>query len=162
MADFFNKLKVGLNKGTKVIQAKGTSAIETNKVKSELNALKKKRLQLFADIGKTVYEADKDGSFSTELVKDVLVTIKECDHEIVEIESKLDGIKESTEARLKEIDEQARLEEAELAANTEVKVENVVPETEQVKDVEVEVEKTVVAQDIQTDVKVEVQQQDEI
>lgn len=159
MADFFGKLKVGFNKGTKVIQAKGTSAIEANKVKSELNALKKKRVQLFADIGKTVYEADKDGNFTTELVKEVLVSIKECDEQIVVVEAKINEIKESTEARLKEIDEEAKQEEAEMDANAEIKVEASVPDSEDVVDVEIEVEKEVVTQEIQSEVEVEIQEQ---
>lgn len=155
MADLFGKLKVGFNKSTKVLQTQANSVLETNKIKSELSNLQKRRISLFADAGKTIYEADKNGTFDVNLIDTVLTPIKALDQEISEVEEKLANLKDEKEEKLREIDQQAKLEEAELEAKANTTVENNVPAAEEVVDVDVVVE----TQEVQQEVEVEIQDQ---
>ncbi len=106
MADFLNKLKKNIDKGAKVITAKSNSAIETQKVKSELNALKKSKAEAFSSIGKKVYEATQEGAFDLDLVADEISSLKELDAALADKELEIEKIKMDTEAKLDEIQSQ--------------------------------------------------------
>lgn len=107
MSDFFSKLKKGIDKSTKVISAKSNSVIESNKVKSELNAIKKSKVDTFLTIGKKVYEAVENDSFDLSLLNEEIVAIRNFDVAIAEKEAELERIRIETDAKLSEINESA-------------------------------------------------------
>lgn len=107
MAGFFDNLKKGLDKGTKMVSTKSSQMIETNKVKSEIAALKKSKAEAFTTIGEKVFEAKE--AFTYDLVAEeveaisgyvVAIDEKEADLERIRIEAetKLNEIKSETEA----------------------------------------------------------------
>jgi uncharacterized small protein (DUF1192 family) len=102
MADFFGKLKQTIDKSAKVITAKSSSALDSQKIKSEISALKKsKNEQLFA-IGKKVYESDKY-TFNLDLVSTELNNVAGFDADIALKEAELERIKAETEEKLDQI-----------------------------------------------------------
>lgn len=134
MADFFSKLKKNIDKGAKVITTKSNSAIETTKVKSELNGLKKSKNETFASIGKKVYDSVLLGEFSVELVQEDIAALKEFDATILEKEAELERIKADADAKLEEINAASNVVDVEAS---EV-VEEAVDEFEEEKDVEIQ------------------------
>lgn len=142
MPGFLDKMKKGLDKGTKVISTRSSSLIETNKVKSELNALRKSKNEAFTEIGKKVYEGANE--FSVDDIFDEIQSIKGYDVAIEEKEIELERIKAETESKLSELNTEP-VEAGDLADAVEVdievqdKVEEAVEEVvEEVKDVDVQ------------------------
>lgn len=100
MSDLFGKLKQGIDKSTKVIGAKSTSLIDSNKVKSEINTLRKNKDELIRKIGLTVYETDRE-YFTVDMVVDELATIHAIDVQIREKEDELERIRIEAEEKMK-------------------------------------------------------------
>jgi len=132
MADFFSKLKKGIDKSAKVISAKSSSAIESNKVKSELGALRKSKNETFNAIGKKVYEAVLANDFDLTTVEEEINALKDFDVAIVEKEAAIVLIKSETEAKLEEINTVVEDEITEPIKEVVVEVENVVEEVKEV------------------------------
>jgi hypothetical protein len=107
MSDFFSKLKKGIDKSTKVIGAKSSSAIESNKVKSELNAIKKSKNDTFLLVGKKVYEAVENNAFDLSILNEEIISIRNFDVSIAEKEAELERIRIETDAKLSEINDKA-------------------------------------------------------
>lgn len=105
MSDFFSKLKKGIDKSTKVIGAKSSSVIESNKVKSELNAIKKSKTDTFLAIGTKVYDAVESNTFDLSLLNEEILAIRQFDVAIAEKEAELERIRIETDAKLSEINE---------------------------------------------------------
>lgn len=105
MADLFNKIKQGIDKSTKVIGTKSTSLIDSNKVKSEINALKKNKDELIQKIGNVVYEVGRD-AFTIDLVVEELDSIHVLDAQIKDKEMELERIKLEADEKLQEINKQ--------------------------------------------------------
>jgi len=121
MAGFFNNLKKEIGKGTKVLSAKSSSAIEINKVKSEVNALKKNKIEIFTAMGKKVYEGGVE--FVVAEVSEELESLKNIDITMGEKEVELERIKTETEAKLNEINTEVEsVKEEEVAAAVEVEI----------------------------------------
>lgn len=102
MSDLFGKLKQGIDKGTKVIGAKSASLIDSNKVKSEISALKKEKADLIERIGTKVYESDRH-TFTIDTVAQELVQIDAIDGKIRDLEAELEQIKTEAEEKIQEI-----------------------------------------------------------
>lgn len=82
MADFFNKVKKGLNKGTTVLSVKSSTLIETNKLKSEISSLQKNKKELFTEIGQKIYELKKNDSEDTGVIEELVEKIEQIDTSI--------------------------------------------------------------------------------
>lgn len=82
MADFFNKVKKGLNKGTTVLSVKSSTLIETNKLKSEISSLQKNKKELFTEIGQKIYELKKNESEDTGVIEELVEKIEQIDTSI--------------------------------------------------------------------------------
>ncbi len=102
MSDFFGKLKQTIDKSAKVITAKSSSAIDSNKIKSEITELKKSKNGVLFSIGKKVYESDK-ATFSLALVATELVDVAAFDVSIALKEAELERLKADTEEKLDQI-----------------------------------------------------------
>lgn len=117
MAGFFDNLKKGLDKGTKMVSAKSSQVIETNKVKSEIAALKKSKAEAITTIGTKVYEAKE--AFTYDLVAEEVEAISGYEVAIEEKEAELERIRIETETKMNEI-------KAETEAVTEDEVDGAV------------------------------------
>lgn len=89
MADFFSRLKKGIDKGTAIVSAKSNTLIETNKLKSEISAANKLKKETLLEIGKIVYEDGKAGTFTVESVEALMTTVSEAEMKIVDLEAKI-------------------------------------------------------------------------
>lgn len=142
MSDFFSKLKKGIDKSAKVISTKSNSAIESNKIKSELNALKKSKNETFSAIGQKVYEAVLADGFDLAAVEEEINALKDFDVSIEEKEAEILRIKAETEAKLEEINTVVEDEILEPVEEVEVDIEVTAAVEEAVEDKEVSLQET--------------------
>lgn len=66
MAEFFNKVKKGFSKGTSTISVKSSTMMETNKLKSEISALRKEKTEVFTEVGEKFYGMKKESVINLE------------------------------------------------------------------------------------------------
>lgn len=99
MSDLFGKLKNTVDKGTKIITTKSSSIIDENKIKLEINALKKKKNELLIEIGTKVYKANPL-NFSIDQLADELTEVNRVDNEIALLEKEIEHIKQDTEDKM--------------------------------------------------------------
>ena len=122
MAGFFDNLKKGLDKGTKMVSAKSSQVIETNKVKSEIAAMKKSKAEAITTIGQKVFDAKE--SFTYDLVAEEIEAIVGYDAVIDEKEAELEKIRIEAETKMNEIKtENETVTEAEVDGAVEVDIE---------------------------------------
>lgn len=139
MADFFSKLKKGIDKNAKVLSTKSSAAIESNKVKSELSALKKSKNETFSVIGKKVYEAVLADGFDLAAVMEEVNALKDFDIAILDKEAAIANIKAEAEAKLVEINTVVEDVISEPIQEVEVEVKDVVSDVvEDIKEVELQ------------------------
>jgi len=103
MADFFSKLKKGLDKGTAIVSAKSNTLIESNKLKSEINAAKKFKKETLLEIGKVVYEDGKAGTFTIESVEELITRASESEVKVADLEAKIIKIQEEEKEKMADI-----------------------------------------------------------
>lgn len=106
MADFFDKVKKGLNKGTTVIGVKSSTMIETNKIKSEISSLKKEKNEIFTAIGEQIYKMRKEGNVDLDSVYSTLDRIFEIDNTMVERENAIEELVRKQEETLQALEEE--------------------------------------------------------
>jgi len=122
MPNFFDGILKTLDKGAKVVTTRSTSFIEINKLKNELNGLKKSKNESLIEIGKKV--VDLKDAFALEKVTDQLKAIENFDMAIQVKESEIQGIKEETDEKINDIDSGvSKVNEEEVANATEVDIE---------------------------------------
>ncbi len=103
MSDFFNKLKKGIDKGSKIVSAKSSTLIETNKLKSEIATANRVKKETLLELGTKVYTAGKEGTFSMDLVEELITTISEQEVKVADLEAKIQLIQDEEKAKLDEI-----------------------------------------------------------
>ena len=103
MADFFSKLKKGIDKGTAIVSAKSNTLIETNKLKSEISADNKMKKDTLLAIGTEVYEQSKEGGFSIESVEELITKISEAEAKVVDLNAKIVKIQEEEKEKMADI-----------------------------------------------------------
>lgn len=103
MADFFKKLKKGINKGTAVIGAKSTTLIEVNKVKSEMATTSRIKKDTLLELGTKVYTLNKEGSFSMEVIQELMTKISEAEMKISDLEARITQLQDEEKSKLEEI-----------------------------------------------------------
>ena len=103
MADFFSKLKKGLDKGTAIVSAKSNTLIETNKLKSEISTTKKLKKETLLEIGKIVYEDGKEGTFTVESVEALITRASEADMKVVDLEAKIIKIQDEEKEKMADL-----------------------------------------------------------
>lgn len=106
MADFFSKVKKGLNKGTTVIGVKSSTMIETNKIKSEISSLKKEKNEIFTAIGEKIYNMRKEGNVDLAVIDPTLNRAFEIDHTILERENDIEELIKKQEETLQALEEE--------------------------------------------------------
>lgn len=107
MADFFNKVKKGFNKGTTVISVKSSTMMETNKLKSEISSLKKEKTELFTTIGERFYNMKKEGQVNYTELENTLARAFEIDQTIEQREQAIEEAIRKQEETIKSLGEEA-------------------------------------------------------
>ena len=107
MSDFFNKLKKGIDKGSKIAKAKSNTLIESNKLKSEIATANRVKKETLLEIGTKVYEAAKEGTFEMGLVEELITTISDLEAKVVDLEAKIQLLQDEEKAKLEEINAEA-------------------------------------------------------
>lgn len=138
MADFFNKLKKSIDKGTAIVSAKSNTLIETNKLKSEISAVNKVKNEALMTLGRKVYNEGKEGTFSIEGVEELITSISEKELKIVDLEAKISLIQEEEKDKMTAINA-----EEVVVAEEEVVEEGVEVVEDTVEDVQEEVQAAV-------------------
>ncbi|MCD4713729.1 MAG: hypothetical protein K8R73_10645 [Clostridiales bacterium] len=105
MSDLFGKLKNTVDKGAKIITTKSSSLIDENKLKLEINSLKKKKNDLLIEIGTRVYEAHPL-NFSIDQLADELTEVNSIDNEIALLEKEIEHIKKEVEDKMNDLNKQ--------------------------------------------------------
>ncbi len=103
MADFFSKLKKGIDKGTKIVSAKSNTLIETNKLKSEISSVNRMKKETLLELGTKVYEQGKEGSFELANVEELMTKIGEAELKVVDLEAKIVKILEEEKEKMADI-----------------------------------------------------------
>lgn len=114
MADFFSKIKKGIDKGTKIVSAKSNTLIETNKLKSEISSVNRMRKDTLLELGTKVYEQGKEGTFELEYVEELITKISEADVKVLDLEAKIEKILEEEKEKMAEINEDKELVDVEF------------------------------------------------
>ncbi|MDA3847113.1 MAG: hypothetical protein PF505_11325 [Vallitaleaceae bacterium] len=106
MADFFDKIKKGLNKATTTVSVKSTSMIEINKVKSELSALIKEKKVIFTEIGEKICSMKSSGSIDLSQVESMIEKTVDIESKITEYEEQIDSITKDKDDKLNALDDE--------------------------------------------------------
>lgn len=115
MADFFNKVKKGFNKGTTTIGIKSSTMMETNKLKGEISSLKREKTEVFTSVGDKYYSMKKEDLINIEELNTIIVRAFEIDLTIAQKEQAIeDALKkqEETLRALQEVDSSTIVEHA--------------------------------------------------
>lgn len=106
MADFFNKLKKSIDKGTAIVGAKSTTLIETNKIKQDISATTRLKNDTLMELGKTVYAMNNEGNFTMDAIQEFVTKIAEAEAKVVDLEAKIQLLQDEEKAKLDEINAQ--------------------------------------------------------
>jgi hypothetical protein len=103
MADFFSKLKKGIDKGTAIVSTKSSTMIEVNKLKSEISTTQKVKKETLMELGTKVFTLYQEGTFDIGQVQDLITNIGEADIRVAELEVQIAKIQEEEKTKLDEI-----------------------------------------------------------
>ena len=103
MADFFSKLKKGIDKGTAIVSTKSSTMIEVNKLKSEISTTQKVKKETLLELGTKVFTLYQEGTFDIGQVQDLITNIGEADIKVAELEVQIAKIQEEEKVKLDEI-----------------------------------------------------------
>ncbi|PKM52374.1 MAG: hypothetical protein CVV02_01080 [Firmicutes bacterium HGW-Firmicutes-7] len=106
MADFFNKVKKGLNKGTTVIGVKSSTMMETNKLKGEISSLKKEKTEVFTATGEKLYNMKKEEDVNIQELEAVIGRAFEIDQFIEQKEAAIEEALRKREETIKSLGEE--------------------------------------------------------
>jgi len=85
MADIFDKIVVGINKGVSTIGANSKAMIERAKINTAIDTLEKERALKINQLGYAIYEKHRDsGDISLDEITSALAEITACDTKIAE------------------------------------------------------------------------------
>jgi len=133
MADFFSKLKKGIDKGTAIVSTKSSTMIEVNKLKSEISTTQKVKKETLLELGTKVFTLYQEGTFDIGQVQDLITNIGEADIKVAELEVQIAKIQEEEKMKLDEIN--AVTPEVEKAVQeVEIQVVEVVEEVKEAGD----------------------------
>lgn len=90
MADFFDKVREGLDKGVTVVSVRSKEALEAARIKSKIGDLADQKAQSLAELGSMVYASYQQGLDNLdEKAKERCVAIAAMDEEIKNKEAEL-------------------------------------------------------------------------
>ncbi len=100
MADFFDKVKQGIDKGITTVRVKSKEVIETTKIKGQIRAIQERKNAALEELGNIVYTMFLKGGFDEERAKEKCEGIRGLDSQIKEKEKELNQIHLQTEEAL--------------------------------------------------------------
>lgn len=106
MADFFNKVKKGFNKGTATIGVKSSTMMETNKLKGEISSLKKEKTEVFTNVGEKFYGMKKEDGVNLDELSAIIVRAFEIDETILLKEQAIEDALKKQEEALRSLQEE--------------------------------------------------------
>lgn len=92
MADLFNKLKQGLDKGVTAASAKSKEVIESTKLKSQIRDLQGRKREVLEELGNIVYAMFLQGSFDEARVREQCSAVVAVDGQIKEKEAEVEVV----------------------------------------------------------------------
>jgi NADH pyrophosphatase NudC (nudix superfamily) len=100
MADFFERVKKGLDKGLNTVSVKSQEVIETTKINSQISGLKDQIAKIQQELGAAVYEMNQQGVFDQNGIKEKCDAITELTRQIQAKEVELQAVHEKADAAL--------------------------------------------------------------
>lgn len=82
MADLFDKIKKGIDKGINIASQKSGELVEAGKLQTQIIALKNDKKNNINDLGKITYEMLKSDSFELEVLEEKFKEIMQIEKEI--------------------------------------------------------------------------------
>ncbi|MGH7884594.1 MAG: hypothetical protein ACRENO_02725 [Thermodesulfobacteriota bacterium] len=102
--DIFTKIKLGLNKGLRVVNIRSKEAYDTLKVKNQIHAHKRKKGSELRDLGEFVYKMFKTkDEFDAESIKNKCTRAAKIEQEISDLEEELRLVHENAGKELGKI-----------------------------------------------------------
>ena len=92
MADLFNKLKHGLDKGVTAASAKSKEVIESTKLKSQIRDLQGRKREVLEELGNIVYAMFLQGSFDEARVREKAAVVAAVDDHIKQKEAEVEDV----------------------------------------------------------------------
>lgn len=106
MADFFDRLKEGIDK----VSIKAKETIEVTKIKGQISKIQELKRRAFEDLGAMTYEMIISENMEIEKLKERAEEIKELDRQIKEKEKELIEIQTKTQQELEGLKLQSKCE----------------------------------------------------
>lgn len=101
MTDFFDKIKQGIDRGITTVSVKSKEMLDSQKVRGQVDTLKRQRRTSLEELGGIVYEMYKDGLALDETkLKDKYKELEELDIQVKNKETELEEIKRRAEEAL--------------------------------------------------------------
>ncbi len=97
MADFFDKLKKGLDEGITKMKVKSKELVDTTKIKGEISNLNQRKSSLLLTVGTEFYNMHKAGTFDIDKFKDKFNEIENIDKQIELKEKELEEVRKAAE-----------------------------------------------------------------
>jgi Asp-tRNA(Asn)/Glu-tRNA(Gln) amidotransferase C subunit len=112
MANFFDKVKKGINKATTTVGANATSMIEINKIKGELTAVTKEKTALYTELGEKVSSMQNEGNMDLSQVEEYVGKVNELEVKRVELEAKIHEINQEKDEKISSLDDEEAVADA--------------------------------------------------
>jgi hypothetical protein len=103
MADFFDKLKEGLNKGLTTASVKSKEMFDANRVKSQIADLEKRKKDAVAELGTTVCAMLDRGALDEASLREARLAIGEFDEQILAKQQELVEIRSQAQRDLQQL-----------------------------------------------------------
>lgn len=100
MADFFERVKKGLDKGLNTVSVKSKEVIETTRINSQIGGLKDDIAKIQRELGEAVYEMNLQGSLDQSRIQEKCDAITGLKQQIQAKEGELQAVREQAAEEL--------------------------------------------------------------
>jgi DNA repair exonuclease SbcCD ATPase subunit len=92
MADFFNRVKSGLDKGLNAVTVKSKEVLEVTKINGQIGGLKDQAAKLLRELGEMVYEMNLQGVLDQQEIQQKCDAVTALKQQIQEKETELQNV----------------------------------------------------------------------
>ena len=100
MADFFERVKKGLDKGLNTVSVKSKEVIETTRINSQIGGLKDDIAKVQRELGEVVYEMNLQGALDQSRIQEKCDAITGLKQQIQAKEAELNAVREQAAEEL--------------------------------------------------------------
>lgn len=100
MADFFERVRSGLDKGLNTVSVKSKEVLEVTKINNQIGGLKDQIARLQRELGEAVYEMNLQGSIDQNGIKEKCDAITALKQQIQEKETELLNVRANAAAAM--------------------------------------------------------------